>query len=109
MTLVTLRNLERGGSGVRGAYLSVMQVLGLEKDFDLLARADAFGRELQDARLHAPRKSTAGASLRSLRARHRAPAPCPFQRRLIQDHLKNTKANPADGRSRRAPAQSVIR
>jgi transcriptional regulator with XRE-family HTH domain len=56
MTPVTLRNLERGGSGVTiGAYLSVMQVLGIERDLDLVAKDDTQGRELQDARL--PRRT----------------------------------------------------
>lgn len=55
MSPMTLRSLERGGSGVTmGAYLAVMQVLGVEKDLDLLAKADPVGRELQDARLPAP-------------------------------------------------------
>jgi transcriptional regulator with XRE-family HTH domain len=59
MTTMTLRSLERGGAGVTmGAYLAVMQVLGVEKDLDLLARADPMGRELQDARLPV-RKATA--------------------------------------------------
>lgn len=52
MAPMTLRSLERGGAGVTmGAYLAVMQVLGIEKDMDLLAAADSVGRELQDAQL----------------------------------------------------------
>lgn len=49
---MTLRSLERGGSGVTmGAYLAVMQVLGIESDLDLIAKADSMGRDLQDAQL----------------------------------------------------------
>jgi transcriptional regulator with XRE-family HTH domain len=52
MTPVTLRNLERGSSGVTiGAYLAVMQVLGAEGDLDLLLKDDPVGRDLQDALL----------------------------------------------------------
>lgn len=59
MSPMTLRSLERGGAGVTmGAYLAVMQVLGIEKDFGLLGKADPQGRELQDARLAAHTKST---------------------------------------------------
>lgn len=51
---MTLRSLERGGSGVTmGAYLAVMQVLGIESDLALLGQADPMGRELQDARMGA--------------------------------------------------------
>jgi transcriptional regulator with XRE-family HTH domain len=57
MSPMTLRSLEHGGAGVTmGAYLSVMQVLGIETDIDLLGKADPVGRELQDARLFARAK-----------------------------------------------------
>jgi transcriptional regulator with XRE-family HTH domain len=52
MVPMTLRSVERGGAGVTmGAYLAVMQVLGVENDLEQLAAADPQGRELQDARL----------------------------------------------------------
>ncbi|HHV7525250.1 TPA: helix-turn-helix domain-containing protein [Burkholderia orbicola] len=52
MTVVTLRNLERGNSGVTiGAYLAVMEVLGVDGDLDLLLRDDPLGRQVQDANL----------------------------------------------------------
>jgi len=56
MSVMTLRGAERGEAGVTvGAYLSVMQTLGLERDIDLLAAADPVGRALQDSRLPARR------------------------------------------------------
>lgn len=52
MSPMTLRSVERGGAGVTlGAYVAVMQVLGVEQDLNLLAQADPVGRELQDSRL----------------------------------------------------------
>lgn len=68
MSPMTLRSLERGGSGVTmGAYLAVMQVLGIERDIELLASADPVGRELQDSRLRptaSSKRRTAGSPTR---------------------------------------------
>jgi len=48
----TLQSLENGSSSVAtGNLLQVLVVLGLEKDFHVLAAADPLGRKLEDARL----------------------------------------------------------
>jgi transcriptional regulator with XRE-family HTH domain len=58
MSVMTLRNVEKGGMGVTiGAYAAVLHVLGLDGDLDAVAEVDTLGRELQDAAL--PRRGRA--------------------------------------------------
>lgn len=94
MAPMTLRSVERGGSGVTiGAYLAVMQVLGIEQDLELLAHADPVGRSLQDAQLRAPRTLA-------------LPRP-PFASRPIDREPLDAvaeKRGKAAGRKRRQPA-----
>ncbi len=48
----TLVKIEKGHAGASlGNVLNVLHVLGLEKDFLLLAKDDVLGRKLQDAQL----------------------------------------------------------
>ena len=52
----TLHRLEKGDTSISlGATQRVLRVLGLEADFDLLARDDVMGRKLQDMALPGPR------------------------------------------------------
>lgn len=57
----TLVSIEKGHDGVSiGNYLSVLNVLGIEKDFLKVAKDDVLGRKIQDADLitkgRAPKK-----------------------------------------------------
>jgi transcriptional regulator with XRE-family HTH domain len=46
----TVYNIEQGSPTVAiGSYLQVLFVLGLEKDFSMVAASDPLGRKLQDA------------------------------------------------------------
>lgn len=57
MAPLTLRSIERGSSTVTfGAYIAVMQVLGLAEDLNSIAKEDETGRHLQDAKLTKPKK-----------------------------------------------------
>lgn len=60
LTRNTLLRIERGEPSVSfGAYASVLQVLGLQNDLNVLAIEDPLGRKLQD--LHLPsRKERSG-------------------------------------------------
>lgn len=54
----TLWQIEKGSPSVSlGAYIQVLSVLGLEKDFLQVARDDVFGRKLQDIGLQVKKRS----------------------------------------------------
>ncbi|WP_213764115.1 helix-turn-helix transcriptional regulator [Caballeronia sp. dw_19] len=92
MTTVTLRSLERGSSGVTiGAYLSVMQVLGVEHDLDLMLKEDLLGRGLQDAAL--PRQTRKASLNAQALPKQSATAPSPSSVETEADFLPNGSAD----------------
>ncbi len=102
MSPMTLRSLERGGSGVTmGAYLSVMQVLGIEQDLNLLGKSDPIGRELQDSQLPGrtkTKKSSPSAALKTT-ATSRLPTPVEGAAAELPRVIKNSPTEPMRKRS----------
>lgn len=48
----TLNRMEKGDASIAiGTYLRALRVLGMDKDFDVVAKNDELGRKLQDAKL----------------------------------------------------------
>ena len=58
MGRTTLTKIEQGHPGVgMGQIINVLKVLGLEEDLLLVAKDDALGRKLQDAKLETGRRA----------------------------------------------------
>jgi transcriptional regulator with XRE-family HTH domain len=48
----TLNRMEKGDASIAiGTYLRALRVLGMDKDFEVVAKNDELGRKLQDAKL----------------------------------------------------------
>lgn len=110
MSPMTLRSLEGGGAGVTiGAYIAVMQVLGLEKDVAALAAHDEQGHRLQDARLVKP-PSTVAQNARSRNKQHspdRPPQPHEATPQTDKAPASGTPRSAARGPKRASSAQKA--
>jgi transcriptional regulator with XRE-family HTH domain len=102
MVPMTLRSLERGAAGVTmGAYLSVMQVLGIEQDLEQLAAADPLGRELQDSRLRLHKRAAGGLPATPTASTQQTPTLSAAKHR---PQRAGRSTSPAQKPTRRAPA-----
>ncbi len=91
MNAMTLRRLERGGPGVTiGAYVSVMQVLGIDTDLDQVAKDDPWGREFQDSQLQAQSRTQPIARVSKATPRVTYTLP-------VADDIPDAPGNPATG------------
>lgn len=89
MSLMTLRALEAGSSGSTiGAYLAVMQILGMEQDLNQLAAADTLGQHLQDVALLTSAKVAPAKPTKAKPAKRRPPKP--EQQRVLQPQTDET-------------------
>ena len=97
MAPLTLRSIERGSSTVTfGAYVAVMQVLGLLEDLNFLAKEDETGRHLQDAKLTQAKPRTRAESKNDNKSDRSPEAYAPTEK------AKGVRGTPVKPQSKRA-------
>ena len=78
MSPMTLRALERGSTGATlGAYLAVMQALGMQNQLELLAKDDPLGRTLQDIEFTKSRRENFSEAVNQPKLPNQAQTPYP--------------------------------